>query len=439
MRTIARNLTHWVNIMIALETTLPTETRTSRQPWIMTVTASLFLLYEFIQMNMFSSINQDLIQVFHIGPQQLGLLSAAYFLANLIFLLPAAVLLDRFSPRILILGTMSICIIGTILFANADSFRMALYCRFATGIGSAFCFLGAIRITSRWFPAERMALPSGIIVMMAMVGGLLAQYPFATLVHYIGWRFALLIDAGIGTGILGIIFLIVRDYPPNQGSPLSTAATGYHVKDIIAAYTKPHNWLAGLYTCFMNLPIFILGGLYGTLFLHQVHQLSRTDASIVTLSLFVGALLGSPLAGWLSDFLKRRLLPMRLGAILILPISLVILWIPQGSVSVFMSLFFLLGLVSSMQIISYPFVNETNPPHLTASATSAISICCIGSGYLFQPLVGKLIEWQTTSSYSAEAIYTHYDYKLGFAVLPVAFIIALLSTFLLRETFCRRS
>ena len=150
--------------MSTLDTALPQESerkqRASMQPWIVTVTAALFLMYEFVQMNMFNSISVDLIHTFNIGTKQLGNLSSSYFLSNLIFLFPAALLLDRFSPRVLLLGTMSLCVLGTVLLASASTYHFALYCRFATGIGSAFCFLGAIRIASRWFDPSKMALPS---------------------------------------------------------------------------------------------------------------------------------------------------------------------------------------------------------------------------------------------------------------------------------------
>ncbi len=427
--------------MSTIESALTHEQSHSKpaQAWTVTIIAAMFMLYEFIQMNMFSSINADLMQTFQLGSKQLGHLSSRYFLANLLFLLPAAQLLDRFSPRRLILITLTLCIAGTILFALANSFSMAVMCRFVTGIGSAFCLLGAIRIASRWFPTEKMALVSGVIITMAMLGGLIAQSPVATLVSWVGWRQTLLIDAAFGTIILLAIATIVKDTPKNYQPNKNETETRNFWCDLKIAYLRIQNWAGGIYTCLLNLPIFILGALYGSLFLHQIHHFTRQEASNIILLLYVGAMVGSPVAGWLSDKLNKRLLPMRISAVLSLSSLLAIMYLPTLSAFNYLILFFALGFFTSSQIISYPLINESNPSRVTAAATSVISMCCIGSGYLFQPLVGNLIErhWNNQIS-EGIAQYSYHDYMNGFIIMPIAFVVALFITFFLKETNCRR-
>ena len=66
--------------------------------------------------------------------------------------------LDRFSIKNTILIAMFFCVVSTFILAYSHSFYMALFCRFITGIGSAFCFLGPVRLASHWFPPKRMAL-----------------------------------------------------------------------------------------------------------------------------------------------------------------------------------------------------------------------------------------------------------------------------------------
>src|SRR4051812_41777784 len=87
--------------------------------WIVTLTASLFFFYEFIQLNLFNSIDVDLMRDFHLDAMQLGQLSSMYFYANAIFLFPAGNLLDRYSTKLLLLLAVVLCTVGTFLFGIA--------------------------------------------------------------------------------------------------------------------------------------------------------------------------------------------------------------------------------------------------------------------------------------------------------------------------------
>ena len=181
-------------------------------PWIVCFSAALFFFYEFIQMNMFNAISADLMHAFSLNATGLGKLSAYYFYANLLFLPIAGALLDRFSTRKIILSSLFLCIMGIAAFAMTSSFVWASIFRFMSGIGSAFCFLSSIRLASRWFPAKNMALVSGLIVTMAMLGGMIAQTPLTLLVELVGWRHALFFDASLGVIIFLVILGFVQDY-----------------------------------------------------------------------------------------------------------------------------------------------------------------------------------------------------------------------------------
>ena len=126
-------------------------------PWLVVFSASLFFFYEFIQMNMFNTINPYLIKEFDIDAIVMGYVTAAYFYADVIFLFPAGMLLDRFSTRSIILTAMLVCVVSTVIFAASTSIVVIAICHFAAGIGNAFCFLSCARLASRWFPARQMA------------------------------------------------------------------------------------------------------------------------------------------------------------------------------------------------------------------------------------------------------------------------------------------
>lgn len=411
-------------------------------PWLVCFASSLFFFYEFIQMNMFSAINTQLMQEYSLSAAALGKMSACYFFANVLFLLPAGSILDRFSTKKIIMTALTICSAGTFLFACSHSLALASFCRFITGIGSAFCFLSCIRLASRWFPTERMALISGLIVTMAMAGGLVSQAPLTLLVNTIGWRSAIECDALLGFVIALFILAVVQDYPRGlsetyQLEQQALRQSGY-LQSLRTGFLSKQNWCCGIYTGLLNLPLFLLGGLWGSMYLATAHQLSPIQATNVTGMIFAGTIVGSPLMGLISDKVGKRKLPMILGAIGSFLTVLVILFSMNLSFWSLIFLFFLLGLITSTQVISYPTVSESNSRVLTATCVSVVSFCCISGGAIFEPFFGSLMDYHWTGTI-IEGI-RHYnltDFRFAMWLFPITIVIALIAALLIKETNCR--
>lgn len=409
------------------------------EPWLVCMSAALFFFYEFIQMGMFNSISAELMRDFNINASQLGTLSATYFYADVAFLFFAGILLDRFSTRKIIISAMVLCVAATLVFALSTSVWMAGISHFVAGIGNAFCFLSCIKLASRWFSSERLALVIGLIVTVGMAGGVFAQTPLTLLVQALGWREAVIVDAAIGIIILGVVWYYVYDQPSYEPIKNENTQSSDSVWDTTkAALINPQNWLCGLYTSLMNLPIFLLGELWGIMYLVQVHHVPRTQASYITMMVFVGTIVGSPIVGWFSDYIGRRRMPMIIGAIFSLLIILIIMYAPGLSFWPLLGLFFLLGFFTSTQIIGYPTIAESNPKNRTGTATGLASVLIMGGGAVFQPLFGWLMDlrWNHTVV-DGTAIYSFNDYALGMAIMPIAFIIGLMAVLLIRETNCK--
>lgn len=412
------------------------------RPWIVCLSAALFFFYEFIQMGMFNSISQELMRDFSIDAGQLGFLSATYFYADVIFLLVAGILVDRVSIRIIILSAMVMVVLATLLFAVSRSFQWAACSHFVSGIGNAFCFLSCIKLATRWFSSQRLAFVIGIIVTIAMMGGVVAQTPFTLLAQAWGWRAAVFANAGLGMVITVIIYAFVYDYPSAKQQLAETTAKfspAYSLrKSLFLALVNKQNGLGGLYTCFLNLPIILLGELWGVMYLTQVHHLLKTQASLVATMVFIGTIVGSPCVGWISDRLGKRKLPMVLGAVFSLFIILSIMFLPDLGFASLLSLFFLLGIFTSTQIISYPLIAESNPRYLTGTATGFASVLIMGGGAVFQPLFGWLMDlrWEHTLV-AGTVVYSPMSYLYGLAIIPIAFVVSIIAACLLRETYCQ--
>lgn len=416
-------------------------TKNSFKAWLVVLTAAMFFFYEFIQMNMMDAISHSLLSSLKINADQLGDLSSYYFIANVIFLFIAGSVLDRCSTRRVILVALGICVAGTALFGLATSFFWITVCRFLTGIGSAFCFVSVLRLASRWFAPRHMAFVTGVVVTIAMTGGVVAQTPFTALEHVIGWRHTLFFDALFGAVVWLLILAIVRDYPASHHQQHQQEQQQLHdmgyFKSLRMAFWRKQNWLGGIYTSAMNLPINVLGGLWGILYLTTTYQFSNLEASYITSMLFIGTIFGSPLAGWWSDRLARRKPPMLMGAFISIALAVLIIWLPHLNLALLMTLFFLIGFFSSTQIIGYPLVAESSERVVTAMSVSIVSLLTIGGIGLIQRLYGFLLQSHAEHRlHHATTQYVTSDFHWAMLIFLGGYILALIASLVVKETFC---
>lgn len=400
-------------------------------PWLVCFSASLFLFYEFIQGNMFASIADSIMHDFAIKADKMAYLSSIYYLSNVLFLFIAGRLLDSYSAKKIILAAMLLCVLSTFVLAYTQSFWIALLCRFITGMGSAFCFVGPIRIASRWFNPRRMALVTGCIVTFAMLGGMLSQYPLTSLVVQVGWRNALW-----DVGVLGVLMLILMYVGVKEKeTPKSLLPTSPKLPILLKkTYFNPQILRAATFTSLMNMAIAVFGAMMGTLYIEQRLGMTKEAASVVNTMLFLGSILGGPFFGWISDKLALRVWPMGIGCLLSLVSIVAILYAPV-SFSLMKILFFSLGFFTAAQVISYALVAEKTELNLTATAVSVISILTQGGYVIYQNIFSVLlIKHGEMHMEQGVPVYSLNDYQFAAIILPIGLLIALLSLWGLRES-----
>lgn len=413
------------------------------QSWVVIIAAALFFFYEFIQMTMFNVINPSLMAAFHVDATRLGFLASTYFYGNVSFIFIAGLLLDRFSTRKLLTLAMAISVLSNFAFALSPYFDLLIVFRFLTGLASAFCMMSCVRLASRWFPPRKVALVVGVVIAMAMLGGMLGQRSIAWMLNYVDWRQTIVINAIFGLVLLAILFLLVRDYPNNfviehEQQQQQLCKMGFW-KSIALALKNPQNWLAGLYTNFLSLPITLLAAAWLNMYLVQAKGVTETQASNISMLVFVGTIIGSPVIGWISDRIGLRKLPMQVGALLSLVTILIIMYVPGLSVTLLMVLFFLLAFFAISQVASYPMVIESNSFAITSAAEGVTCTLIMLSGAIFQPLFGWLIDthWGQQFAEPGVRLYSPHAYFVAMSILPITFFIAFLLTLLMKETHCQ--
>lgn len=175
--------------------------------------AAAFYFYELMLLVSTSVMLDDLTRTFSTSAEQLGSLAAFYYYAYASMQIPVGLLMDRYGPRILLTLAAGFCAIGCLIFGFAPSLGVAELGRFVMGVGGSFAVVGCLKLASLWFPVNRFALLTGIMVAVGMMGGVFGQAPVATLVMNVGWRQTALWGAVTGAILSVIIWFVVADYP----------------------------------------------------------------------------------------------------------------------------------------------------------------------------------------------------------------------------------
>ena len=173
--------------------------------------AALFYLYEYFLRIAPSVMTTELANAFHINATQLGVFSAFYYYIYTPMQLPVGILMDRYGPRRLLTFATLICALGAYLFAGTNLLSVAELGRFLTGLGSAFAFVGALKVASIWFSPERFATIAGLATSIGMFGGLIGDNFMTLMVQFLGWKSTIIWTANLGLILALVIWLYMRE------------------------------------------------------------------------------------------------------------------------------------------------------------------------------------------------------------------------------------
>ncbi len=359
----------------------------TRAAWVTCIMATLFPFYSFFQMNMFNVIGPILQEEDHLTLFQVGLLSASYLYAQAACLIMAGIFLDRFPIKRLIMMSMILLATGTLVFTVSDSVFVLFLARIVTGIAHAFAILGCFQMIARWFPADKNSFLMGIVMTIALLGGLFSQAPFLLLVNAFGMHYAMLINVVVGYLIVIILFVSLREPPQlalgSKNIPKNMSIF-YELKMVIA---NGQNWLCGFYASCMSFPMLVLGAAWGVAYLVHANQISDLEAAFVTLMIFVGMIVGTPLAGIIADFSQYKNMVLVASPAILAFMFLVIILFTHLPLSILLALFFIIGLLSGPQVLVYPMIASNNKKNIVGLALGFSSTIIMLGGVLAQTII----------------------------------------------------
>ncbi|HEX5737278.1 MAG TPA: MFS transporter [Hydrogenophaga sp.] len=123
-----------------------------------------------------------------LNASDLGLLAGGYFFGFALTQLPLGSLLDRHGPRRVILGFLTVAVLGCAAFAMASSFAGLLAARMLTGMGVSACLMAPLTGYRRWLHPTTQLRANSWMLMTGSLGMVAATLPVQWLMPLTGWR-----------------------------------------------------------------------------------------------------------------------------------------------------------------------------------------------------------------------------------------------------------
>ena len=172
----------------------------------------------------------------------------------------------------------------------------------------------AIIALSRWFPLSRRGTFYGFFSASHNIGEWLSFIFVGSIVAVSGWQWGFFGAAIAGAIGIVIILFLMHDTPESKGLPSIEVLTGEKVEEKkkdesagqaqLIALKTPAVWILALASAFMYISRYSLNS-WGILFLQEHKGFELADATfIISINALLG-IVGTVLAGWMSDVLFK--------------------------------------------------------------------------------------------------------------------------------------
>ncbi len=245
-----------------------------------------------------------------LSPVELGLLGSSFAWTYGLAAPFAGNVVDRIRRKSAILGGLHVWSVICMATAWAGNFRQLLFFRAAEGLGETFYFPASMSLVSDYHGRGTRSRAIGFHQTSVYIGTIAGGFFAGLISQQYGWRWAFLVFGGLGI-VLGFVLQKFLIEPLRGAADAGVAAAAPEVRIPMRDFLRsvwgspPVLLMMGAFLCSNFVAVVLLSWM--PKFLYDKFHLSLAMAGF-TATIFVqlASMAGSPLGGWLADWLRAR-------------------------------------------------------------------------------------------------------------------------------------
>lgn len=378
-------------------------------------------------------ITDQLMRDFQVTASTIGLLTSIQFFVYTGLQIPMGILADRYGPNFFLIVGAILTGVGTIIYSLGTHEFVLFFARILTGTGDATIWVNLVLILGQWFNGKEFVRLIGLAGMTGSLGFLLATVPFSAWISLLGWR-AAFFSEGLLLCLCGVLLYMVLLKKPKQLSLTETASVKNEVPRektmalLRRIFSNRQVW--ALFCCHFGVVGAYIGfiGSWAVPYGMDVYEMTRSEASQFIMIGLLGALIGAPLASWISSRLgtiKRPYVMVHL--IILLSWSSFLFFHGNPPLFMLLLLFFIIGFGFGASALTFALVRQTFPMIESGLVSGIANTGGFLSAVLLPSIFGVVLDYFHSSLGNSEGYY------YGF-ITPVIFsLIGLMGVSLFKE------
>ncbi|MEP0775022.1 MAG: MFS transporter [Acidobacteriota bacterium] len=301
--------------------------------WLVLVVISLAMYGNYYVYDSIAPIADLLKSSLAFSDENIGALYTAYSIAAVIVLLLGGIIVDRFGTVRSTILFGAICVVAAGLNAATESFHVMLVARFLLGLGSEPLIVAITTALAKWFKGKELSFAFGINLTVARLGSVSADWsPTWARFAYKDWHGPLVIAAAISALCLlaPLVYGMLEGHARRRWGLGRAGATDRLVLADVFRFNLSFWLVVGLCVTFYS-AIFPFRS-FAIKFFIEAFELTREAAGRYNSVLPLSAMVATPLFGLLVDKVGKRSLFMMFGALLLMPVYLLMAYqlLPLG-------------------------------------------------------------------------------------------------------------